>query len=124
MSKVVKLNLNITNLDLLLQAAAAQQLTVEQNVTVDFFSGTVHGWAIHLPGWHYPVVVDANGQLHYDNYEGHWGDAAQLTALVQAYSREVVLDTMRQQGIEYPLYTEEEEPDGTLVLTVTVGGGW
>lgn len=124
MSKVVKLNLNITKLDLLLKAAAEQQLTVEQNVTVHLFSATVHGLAIHLPGWRYPVVVDANGQLHYDNYNGHWGDAAKLTELVQAYSREVVLDTMRQQGFEYPLYTEEEEADGTLVLTVTVGGGW
>lgn len=125
MSKVVKLNLQVTQPAILHEVAAELNLPVQENTTVQYFGNrTRTGTAISLPGWNYPVVVDAEGNIHYDNYEGHWGDPAQLQALTQAYSRAVVLANLRQQGFEYPIYTEEEEEDGTLVLTVTVGGGW
>jgi hypothetical protein len=32
------------------------------------------------------VVVDAEGRLHYDHYEGRWGDLAQLHRVRQAYA--------------------------------------
>ena len=34
------------------------------------------------------VVDTANGQVHYDNFEGRWGEQSQLDRLLQAYAVE------------------------------------
>ena len=44
------------------------------------------GRAMRLPGWRYPVVIDATGRLFYDHYEGRWGDLAHLHRFRQAYA--------------------------------------
>jgi hypothetical protein len=33
------------------------------------FSGSKTGWAVQLPDWRYPVVIDVNtGKIDFDNY--------------------------------------------------------
>lgn len=57
--------------------------------TTKFFSGEVTGLAVRLPGWRYPVVSQPEkGQLHFDNFNGGWGDRGELDRLLQAYAVE------------------------------------
>jgi hypothetical protein len=57
--------------------------------TAQLFSGEATGLIVRLPDWTYPIVVDTTtGQVHYDNYNGAWGDQAQLDRFLQIYAVE------------------------------------
>ena len=72
-------------------SAACRRLGLAEPVqgTAQVFFTAATGLLIALPGWTYPVVADlATGELQYDNYNGSWGDAAELDKLLQAYAVE------------------------------------
>jgi hypothetical protein len=105
-------------------AAACRRLKLPEPVqgTADLFSGQATGLLIQLPKWLYPVVIDTTtGQLHYDNYNGRWGDQRQLDRFLQAYAVEKVAIEARRKG---HTFTEKTLADGTIKMTVQVGGGW
>ena len=84
------------------------------------FSTTVTGWQVRLPDWRFPVVADVNtGQVHFDNYEGRWGDPVHLNRLVQFYAVEKAKIESRKQGYTT---TEQNLADGSIKLTVQMGG--
>ena len=101
--------------------AACHRLGLTQPVheTVRLFSGERIGYAIRLAEWRYPVVCDlAQGTLAYDDYEGRWGERAQLDRFLQAYAIERATLEARRHGygvIERPL------EDGSVQLTIHVG---
>jgi hypothetical protein len=77
--------------------------------------------AVKLPEWNYPVVCNLpSGQLHFDNFNGHWGDQKQLDRFLQAYAVEKTKIEARKKG-----HTVVETPlsDGSIRLTVQVHGG-
>ena len=102
--------------------AACQRLGIDEPVqgTARLFEGEVTGLLVRLPDWVYPVVVDTTtGQVRYDNFEGQWGDRKHLDAFVQGYAVEKAKIEARKRGhsvFEQPL------PDGSVKLTITVGG--
>ena len=72
-------------------AAACTRLKLDAPVqgTAELFSGEATGLIVKLPGWTYPVVVDAlTGTVRYDNYEGRWGEQQELDRLLQMYAVE------------------------------------
>ncbi|MBI1248140.1 DUF1257 domain-containing protein [bacterium] len=84
------------------------------------FSAEAVGLGVELPGWRYPVVCDtANGQVHYDNYGGRWGEQSRLDAFLQMYAIQKTSIEARRRG-----HTIVEQPleDGSIKLTVQVGG--
>jgi hypothetical protein len=104
--------------------AACTRLGLEEPVhgTATLFSGEATGLLVRLPGWAYPVVFDlSTGQASLDNYEGEWGDPQEFDRFVQAYAVERVKLEARKKGRS--VY-EQTLPDGSVKLTVTVGGGW
>lgn len=71
--------------------AACRRLRLAEPIhgSVRLFSGEASGLSVKLPGWQYPVVVDtAEGSIKYDNYEGRWGDPAELQAAPNLRCRE------------------------------------
>ena len=103
--------------------AACNRLGLEQPVqgTAKLFSGEATGILIKLPDWLYPAVVDtATGQVRYDNYQGAWGDPKHLDAFLQAYALEKAKIEARKRG--HTVY-EQPLPDGSIKLTISVGGG-
>jgi len=103
-------------------AAACQRLGLPGPVqgTATLFSGEAAGLLVRLPGWLYPVVVDTStGRVRFDNYEGRWGDPRQLDRLVQRYAVEKATIEAHKRG-----HSVAEQPlaDGSIRLTVTVGG--
>ena len=104
-------------------SAACRRLQLPPPVagTAQLFSGEVSGLIVRLPGWAYPAVIDTTtGQVHYDNFHGAWGDQAQLDRFLQIYAVERTRIEARKKGHQI---TEQALADGSIKLTITVGGG-
>lgn len=104
-------------------AAACLRLGLAAPVegTATLFSGQASGLLVALPGWLYPVVVSlGSGGLAYDNYEGRWGDPAELGRFLQAYAVEKARAEARRRGHSL---TEQALPDGSIRLVIAAGGG-
>jgi hypothetical protein len=85
------------------------------------FSGEVEGLAVQLPDWRYPVVCDlGNGQLHFDNFNGRWGDQKHLDRFQQLYAIEKARIEAHKRGHSI---TEQSLSDGSVKLTIQVSGG-
>jgi hypothetical protein len=103
--------------------AACKRLGLEEPVqgTASLFEGEATGLLVKLQGWAYPAVVDiATGQVRFDNFEGSWGDPKHLDAFIQGYAVEKAKIEARKRG--HSVY-EQALPDGSIKLTITVGGG-
>ena len=102
--------------------AACQRLKLPAPVHGNhrLFSGVVTGLGVQLPKWRYPVVCDTeSGQLRYDNFSGYWGQQVHLDQFLQAYAVERAKAEARRKG---HACTEQTLADGSIKLTVQVGG--
>ena len=103
-------------------AAACRRLSLPAPVhgTATLFGGVAAGLLVQLPDWLYPVVVDVGtGRVQFDNDNGAWGRQEHLDRLLQAYALEKVRLEARRRG---HAVVEQALPDGSVKLTVTVGG--
>ena len=84
------------------------------------FSSSETGWAVQLPDWRYPIVCDVTtAKIAFDNFRGRWGDQKQLDRFFQAYAVEMAKIEARRKG---HTVTEQSLEDGSVKLTVNVGG--
>lgn len=85
------------------------------------FTSSATGLAVKLSGWTYPVVCDlSTGQLRYDNYNGRWGNQANLDQFLQGYAVELAKIEARKKG---HTVTEQTLASGDIKLTIHVSGG-
>jgi len=103
-------------------AAACRRLglAAPEQGRAQLFSGEAAGLLVRLPEWQYPVVCDLQtGAVKYDNFEGRWGEQKHLDALLQMYAVEKAKIEARRRG---HVCTEQRLSDGSIKLTVNVGG--
>ena len=120
MSHIVQIKTEVR--DTVAVQAACQRLGLEAPVlgTVTLFATEASGLLVRLPGWIYPVVFDTrSGQVRFDNYGGRWGEQVQLDRFLQAYAVEKATLEARRKG---HTVTEQTLGNGSIKLTVTVGG--
>lgn len=120
MSHVVRIQTQVR--DPVAVAAACTRLGLPQPAwgTFQLFSAETTGLAVRLPGWRYPVVCRAeSGELSYDNFNGAWGDVAQLHRFLQRYAVEKAAIEARRQG---HVAIEQSLPDGSVQVIITTGG--
>ena len=120
MSHVVTIATEVRDPDAL--RASCRRLGLEKPVegTAKLFSSEATGHCVQLPRWRYPVICDlSSGQVQYDNFNGHWGETRHLDSLMQAYAVEKSKLEARRQG---HTVTEQSLADGSIKLTVHVGG--
>ena len=120
MSHVVQIATEVR--DAIAVGAACQRLKLEAPTqgTAKLFSSSATGVIVKLPGWRYPAVFDTqSGQARYDNYEGRWGEQVQLDRFLQGYAVEKAKLEARKKG---HTVTEQSLADGSIKLTVSVGG--
>ncbi|MDR3638633.1 MAG: hypothetical protein P4L84_32810 [Isosphaeraceae bacterium] len=120
MSHIVSIKTEVCDPDAV--ASACRRLGVPEPVhgTATLFADEATGLLVRLPDWMYPVVVDtSSGQVRYDNYNGVWGDQVQLDRFLQAYAVEKARIEARKRGHSV---VEQALPDGSIKLTVQVGG--
>ncbi len=103
-------------------AAACQRLSLPEPVQGkhQLFDGEAEGMAVKLPDWAYPAVCDTvSGKVQYDTFGGRWGDQKELERFIQAYAVEKAKIEARRRGHQY---TEQSLADGSIKLTIQVGG--
>jgi hypothetical protein len=119
MSHIVTVKTQIK--DAVALAAGCRRLGLASPVheTVQLFSGQATGLAVRLPNWEYPVVANVDtGELHYDNFNGQWGDQRQLHQLLQAYAVERAKLEARRKGFAC---SETSLQDGSIKLQILEG---
>ena len=120
MSHIVQIKTEVR--DAVAVQEACQRLGLEAPVpgTVTLFAAEASGMLVRLPGWIYPAVFDTrSGQVRFDNYGGRWGEQVHLDRFLQAYAVEKATLEARRKG---HTVTEQMLDNGSIKLTVTVGG--
>ncbi len=121
MSHIVTIRTQVR--DAVALTAACKRLNLPEPTigTAQLFSAQASGMIVKLPNWLYPVVINpTTGQIDYDNYNGAWGQQSELDKLLQAYAVEKARIEARKAG---HTVTEQQLQDGSIKLTVQVGGG-
>lgn len=120
MSHVVEIQTEVRDPVAVQAACARLKLPAAVRGDHELYSGTETGLGVQLPGWRYPVVCDTeNGQLRFDNFGNRWGAQAELDRFLQAYAVERAKAEARRRG---HTCTEQSLSDGSIKLTVNVGG--
>jgi hypothetical protein len=120
MSHIVSIKTQVRDATAL--AAACQRLLLAPPVagTAKLFTSEATGHIVNLPGWKFPVVCElSSGDVKYDNYGGRWGEKRQLDRLIQNYAVEKSRIEARRHGHSV---TEQTLADGSIKLTISVGG--
>lgn len=121
MSHIVEIQTKVRDLEGVRAACARLQLAPPTCGTARLFSDSATGLIVQLPGWRYPVVFDTyTGAACHDNYEGRWGAQQKLDLFLQAYAVETAKIEARKRG---HTVTEQTLADGSIKVTVNVGGG-
>jgi hypothetical protein len=120
MSHTVTIKTEVRDADAVRAACERLKLPAPVQGKAQLFSGEVEGLAVKLPEWVYPVVADlTTGKLAFDNFGGRWGNSSQLDRFIQAYAAEKVKIESRRKG---HVVTESQLADGSIKLTIQVGG--
>ncbi len=121
MSHIVTIKTEVRDPEAVRAACRRLNIPEPQQGTARLFEGEAEGLLVRLPGWQYPAVVETTtGQVRYDNYEGAWGDPKHLDAFLQAYAVEKAKLEARKKG--HSVF-EQSLPNGSIKLTISVGGG-
>jgi hypothetical protein len=107
MSHLVTITTQVREPQAIAAACCRQKLPPPRHGQFEIYRQTVTGRAVQLRNWRYPLVCDVtSGQLHYDNFHGHWGEPARLDEFLQAYAVEHATTLARRQG-----FSVREHPD-------------
>mgnify|MGYP000431894005 CR=1 FL=1 len=121
MSHIVTIKTQVRDLAAITTACQRLGLPVPVHGTSTIFTAQATGYAVQLPNWRYPVVCDTDtGTVHYDNYNGTWGERSMLDRFLQMYAVEKAKLEARRQGHSV---TEQPLSDGSVRLSIQVGGG-
>jgi len=78
---------------------------------------TYNGLAFSLPGWQFPLVCSADGKLSFDDFEGRWGNPADVETLRAEYA--LTAAELAAASVGWPA---ERTADGLRVFHPA--GGW
>lgn len=120
MSHIVEIKTEVRDAAAIGAACRRLQIGQPTNGTATLFSGEATGAIVQLPGWKYPVVFDINsGEARFDDFEGRWGKREELGKFLQMYAVEKCRLESHRKG---HAVTEQTLSDGSIKLTVNVGG--
>ena len=120
MSHIVEIKTEVRDAVAVHAACQHHQLNAPTHGQAKLFSSEATGWIVNLPDWRYPAVFDtASGQVRFDNYGGRWGEQVQLDRFLQGYAVEKAKLEARRKG---HTITEQSLADGSIKLTVQIGG--
>lgn len=123
-SHTVRVKVNFGNADALKAAVKAMGGEFIGVGDHSLFQGCETGIGFRLPGWLYPLVAKANGELAYDDYGGRWGNTSDIEKLKGEYTLALAAKRCQQLGWQYEVVNgvmTVYHPSGG-VLTVTTEG--
>ena len=118
MSHTVTIKTKITDMVAIQAACHRLKLTQPTKGEVRLFDRVAQGIGVHLDGWRFPICVESDGNLLFDNFGGFWGNPERLYQFQQSYAVEKAKLEARRQG-----FTCQESvlADGSIRLNVLVG---
>ena len=118
MSHTVTIKTKITDIQAI--QAACHRLKLAQPITGDvrLFDRIATGIGVQLDGWRFPVCIEIDGNLLFDNFGGFWGNPERLGEFQQIYAIEKATIEARKQGHSCQ---ESLQTDGSIHLFVTLG---
>ena len=120
MSHIVRIQTEVRDATAVFAACRRRQLAEPVAGKHLLFSGEVEGLAVRLREWTYPAVCQLEtGEVQYDNFGGRWGEQRELDQFMQAYAIEKARIEARKRG---HTVTEQSLADGSIKLTVQIGG--
>jgi hypothetical protein len=120
MSHIVTIKTEVRDGQAVQAACARLGVPTPTTGTFKLYGSEATGLGVQLPDWSYPVVCDlTTGQLKYDNFNGYWGNPVCLDRFLQSYAVERARFEAAKQGHRV---TEQTLADGSIKLTVQVGG--
>jgi hypothetical protein len=120
LSHIVSIKTEVRDVHAVTEACRRLGLPAPVTGTAKLYSGRATGLLVRLPSRRFPVVCDLpTGQVKFDNFNGVWGDLKQLDRLLQIYAVEKARIEARKRGYNV---VEQDLPDGSIKLTVTMGG--
>jgi len=100
MSHIVTIQTRVTDPEAVEAACRRLGLNHPSEGRARLFSQEVEGLLLPLPHWKYPVAIDLKtGTIAYDNFNGAWGDIAELHRFTQAYAVEKVKLEAHKKGL-------------------------
>ena len=119
MSHIVTIQTKVHDRAAIRLACQRLHLPDPEEGSASLYSGQVSGLLLHLPGWEYPAVIDPlAGSIHYDNFEGRWGEQAKLDQFLQMYAVEKTKLEARRRGLSI---SETALQDGSIKLQILQG---
>jgi len=85
-----------------------------------FGGATFNGIGIFLKGWNYPAIIQEDGTIKYDNYQGRWGNIDRLNEFIAYYGLEKSKTEARKKGYSFIESINEETKE--LELTICLEG--
>lgn len=121
MSHIVQIKTEVRDTVAIMAAARRLKLAEPTTGVFKMFSGAeATGTGVELPGWRYPAVFNTEtGAVDFDNFNGSWGQQAELDKFLQAYAVERATAEAQKGG--YSVY-EEQLDDGSIRLNITGEG--
>jgi hypothetical protein len=119
MSHIVSIQTRLRDPAAVVAACRRLNLPAPVQGTAQLFGGEASGLLVQLPGWQYPAVIDPlTGVVRYDNFEGRWGEQAQLDRFLQLYAVEKAKLEARKKGYQV---SEQALQDGSIKVQVIEG---
>ena len=117
MSHTVTIKTMITDIQAIQAACQRLKLPPATQGEVRLFDRIAQGIGVQLEDWRFPVCIEPDGNLLFDNFQGFWGVPEKLDQFQQAYAVEKAKLEARKQG-----YTCQESvlADGSVRLSVMV----
>ena len=117
MSHTVTIKTQIRDIQAIQAACLRLKLPQPTQGEVRLFDRVAQGIGVQLEGWRFPVCIEADGNLLFDNFGGFWGLPDKLDQFQQAYAVEKAKLEARKQG-----YSCQESilADGSIRLNVLV----
>ena len=117
MSHTVSVKTKITDMVAIQSACTRLKLPQPTQGEIRLFDRVTQGIGIQLDDWRFPVCIDSDGNLLFDNFGGFWGVPEKLDQFQQMYAVEKAKLEARKQG-----YTCQESvlADGSIRLNVLV----
>ena len=76
----------------------------------ELFEAGVTGHGFTPEGWYYPAVLDADGEMHSDTFNGSWGDPAKMDLLKGEYAMATAQLAAKELG------WQSERTDAGLII--------
>jgi hypothetical protein len=119
MSHIVQIQTQVRDAAAVRAAAARLSLPEPTFGSARLFNAEATGWKVQFPAWKYPAVCDtSSGIVHYDIFQGRWGDPRHLDQFLQSYAIEKAHLEARRAG---HTVIEQHLEGGFVKLTVQVG---